>query len=198
MRQPLETGSVSLARANAHVTYPARFQLIAAMNPCRCGFLGDPEQACNKAPQCGADYQNRLSGPLLDRIDLIIEMANLSPLELAREPEGETSAALRLRVEAARARQSARLAELEAPAGLRSNAELSGDWLERAAPLDKASLALMEQAVEQLRLSARGFYRVIKVARTIADLEASSDIQTAHLSKALQYRRRTPSRSPLR
>lgn len=197
LRQPLETGSVSLARANAHVTYPARFQLIAAMNPCRCGYLNDPEQACNKAPHCGADYQNRLSGPLLDRIDLIIEMTNLSPLELAREPEGENSATLRQRIETARARQAARLTDLQAPEDLRTNAELSGAWLERAAPLDDAGMALMEQAVEQLRLSARGFYRVIKVARTIADLEGSAAIQTAHLSEALQYRRRAPARAPV-
>ncbi len=198
LRQPLETGSVSLARANAHVTYPARFQLIAAMNPCRCGYLNDPEQACNKAPQCGADYQNRLSGPLLDRIDLIIEMNNLSPLELAREPEGEASATLLARVEAARTRQTERFAELEAPGGLRTNADLHGDWLERAAPLDQAGMALMEQAVEQLRLSARGFYRVIKVARSIADLEASAAIQARHLSEALQYRRRGPARRAIK
>lgn len=190
LRQPLETGSVSLARANAHVTYPARFQLIGAMNPCRCGYLGDPDMACNKAPACGQDYQNRLSGPLLDRIDLVIEMASLSPLELAKEASGEASSVILQRVEAARARQADRLAALEAPAGLRCNAELSGDLLERAAPLDGEARALMEQAVEQLRLSARGFYRVIKVARSIADLAGEEAITSLHLSEALQYRRR--------
>ena len=184
LRQPLETGRVDVARANAHVSYPARVQLVAAMNPCRCGHLGDPALACSRAPKCAADYQSRVSGPLLDRIDLHVEVDPVSAVDMALPPPAEGSAEVAARVAAARRRQAGR--------GVRSNAELEGEALETyATPLEDAR-ALLLQAAEAMRLSARGYTRVLRVARTIADLAGSEHIRRIHIAEALSYRRRAP------
>lgn len=186
LRQPLESGVISVARANAHVTYPARFQLIAAMNPCRCGYLTDPMRSCGKAPRCAADYQSRLSGPLLDRIDLRVDVPAMDTLDMVRAPHGEPSADVALRVARARAQQRARAASLGLGAVL--NSGLSGDALERSVELDDKARALLEKATRHFGLSMRGFTRVLRVARTVADLEASPNVNHMHLSEALSYR----------
>ncbi len=185
LRQPLETGSVDVARANAHVTFPARVQLIAAMNPCRCGYLGDPALGCSRAPRCGADYQAKVSGPMLDRIDLHVEVDPVSAADLALPPPSEGSAEVAARVAAARAVQVARLEG----SGKTSNAELDGDLLERHATPDEAGRKLLMQAAEAMRLSARGYTRMLRVARTIADLAGSEGIGRIHVAEALSYRR---------
>jgi magnesium chelatase family protein len=188
LRQPLETGSVQVARANAHVTFPARVQLIAAMNPCRCGHLGDPALACSRAPRCAADYQAKVSGPLLDRIDLHVEVAAVSAADLVLPPPAEGSAEVSQRVKTARDIQTARY---EAH-GIRTNAEADGDLLDSVATPDEPGRRLLAQAAEAMRLSARGYHRVLRVARTIADLAASEGVGRVHVAEALSYRRQAP------
>ena len=188
LRQPLETGKVSVARANAHVTFPARVQLVAAMNPCRCGHLGDASLACSRAPRCATDYQARLSGPLLDRIDLHVEVDPVSAADLSLPPPTEGSAAVSARVAAARAVQTARLEGT----GLSTNAQLDGDLLEALATPDEAGRKLLMQAAEAMRLSARGYTRILRVARTIADLAGSEVVSRIHVAEALSYRRAAP------
>jgi magnesium chelatase family protein len=188
LRQPLETGSVSVARANAHVTFPARVQLVAAMNPCRCGHLGDPALACSRAPKCAADYQAKVSGPMLDRIDLHVEVPAVSAADLVLPPPSEGSAEVRARVEAARAVQSARYGEN----GPRTNAEADGDVLENSATPDEPGRRLLAQAAEAMRLSARGYTRILRVARTIADLSGCEKVGRIHIAEALSYRRQAP------
>ena len=188
LRQPLETGEVSVARANAHVTYPARVQLIAAMNPCRCGHLGDPALACSRAPRCAADYQSKVSGPLLDRIDLHVDVDPVSAADLSLPPPAEGSAQVAARVRAARAIQSARLEGTT----MRSSAQLDGDALETHATPDEPGRALLMQAAEAMRLSARGYTRMLRVARTIADLAGSPGVGRIHVAEALSYRRQAP------
>jgi magnesium chelatase family protein len=188
LRQPIETGRVSVARANAHVTFPARVQLIAAMNPCRCGHLGDPALACARAPRCAADYQAKVSGPLLDRIDLHVEVRAVSAADLVLPPPAEGSAEVATRVAAARAVQTARYAGQ----GLRTNAEADGALLEAVATPDVPGRTLLAQAAEAMRLSARGYHRVLRVARTIADLAGAEAVGRIHVAEALSYRRRPP------
>jgi magnesium chelatase family protein len=187
LRQPLESGETMVARANAHVRYPSRVQLIAAMNPCRCGHLADPALACSRAPACGLDYQARLSGPLVDRIDIQIETPAVPPAELSAAPRGEASAAVAARVARARAIQRARYAALGAAIAL--NAEADGGVLEAVATPDAAGRALLDRAAEKLRLSARGYHRVMRLARTIADLDGATPVGRAHIAEAVSYRR---------
>lgn len=190
LRQPMETGDALVARANAHIRYPARFQLVAAMNPCRCGYLGDPDQECTKAPRCGLDYQGRLSGPLLDRIDLHVDVAAVSALDLQVPGGGEPSETVAARVSAARAIQKARYAGFGADIPGETNATANGKVLEAVAPLDADAKLLMNQAVERGKLSARAYYRILRVARTIADLSGASEaLSRSHVAEALSYRR---------
>lgn len=188
LRQPLETGTVTIARANAHVTFPARVQLVAAMNPCRCGHLGDAALACSRAPKCAGEYQAKVSGPLLDRIDLHVEVAPVMAADLILPAPAEGSAEVAARVAAARAVQSARYRDTTA----RTNAEAEGPVLERHATPDDAGRQLLAQAAEAMRLSARGFTRILRVARTIADLSGSEAVARIHIAEALSYRRQPP------
>ena len=188
LRQPLEAGIISIARANAHVTFPARVQLIAAMNPCRCGHLGDAALACSRAPRCAADYQSRVSGPLLDRIDLHVEVDPVSARDLALPPPAEGSEQVAIRVAHARAIQSRRLEGT----GQRNNAELDGPTLEAFATPDPSAQALLLQAADAMRLTARGYTRILRVSRTIADLAGAAEIGRIHMAEALSYRRRPP------
>jgi magnesium chelatase family protein len=189
LRQPIETGRAMVARANHHVSYPARFQLVAAMNPCRCGHLGDATLACGRAPRCAADYQSRISGPLFDRIDLHVDVPAVSPADLALPPPAEGSAEVAARVAAARARQRARYAGRSAEQPIRSNAEADGRLLEEVAAPDAEGRALLTAAAERLKLSARGYHRVLRVARTLADLDAAENVRRLHVAEALSYRR---------
>ena len=187
LRAPMEAGRTTVARAAAHVTYPARFLLVAAMNPCRCGYLGDASRECTRAPRCGEDYQGRISGPILDRIDLTLEVVPLSPTQLSRAQPGETTAVVAKRVAAARLAQRKRFAD----AGYATNAETDGMSLE----LSVEARLLAERAAEQLRLSPRGQSRVRRVARTIADLAGSSSIERHHVAEALSFRHKMPGRT---
>lgn len=186
LRQPLETGRVVIARANAHVSYPARFQLIAAMNPCRCGHLADPALACSRAPKCGLDYQAKLSGPLLDRFDLFVDVPMVTAKDLASGTGGgEATAPIAARVAAARDLQRTRLASRE----ITTNADLTGADLDDMAVLDGEAQALLTDAAEKLHLSARGYHRILRVARTIADLAGSTAITRVHVGEAVSFRR---------
>lgn len=191
LRQPLETGEAVVARVNAHVTYPARFQLVAAMNPCRCGYLGDAEMECTKAPRCAGDYQAKLSGPLLDRIDIQVEVGAVSIADLADAAEGEMSAAVAGRVAAARARQEERYRALGIEAsGILVNAHATTEIIEQVARMAAPAKTMFTDAAERLRLSARSYHRMLKVALTIADLAGGPDeVLSAHVAEALSYRR---------
>jgi magnesium chelatase family protein len=190
LRQPLETGEVSVARANAHVAFPARVQLVAAMNPCRCGHLGDPALACSRAPKCAVDYQMRLSGPLLDRIDLHVEVAAVTAADLVLPPATEGSADVAARVASARAIQTARRGATAGAA--RTNAELEGGALDSGAMPDPPGRQLLADAAAAMKMSARGYTRVLRVARTIADLAGVETVGRIHVAEALSYRRRPP------
>jgi len=183
LRQPMESGRTTVARAAAHITYPARFQLIAAMNPCRCGHLGDGSRECARAPRCGEDYQGRISGPLLDRIDMTVVVQPVAPAELSRAPTGDTSAVIAARVAGARAMQRARPGEF-------NNCEADVGAL---ALLPEARL-LAEQAAEKLRLSPRGYARTLRVARSIADLAGVASVRRQDVAEALAFRHRMPGR----
>ncbi len=189
LRQPLESGETVIARAHHRVSYPARFQLVAAMNPCKCGG-GSPGQACRRGPRCAADYQARISGPLLDRIDLQIEVPAVSAGDLTLPAPAEGSAEVRARVAAARTIQRERFVRLKA-ARMRTNAECSGQLLDQIAMPDEAGLAMLRHAAEALGLSARGFHRTMRVARTLADLDASEHVGRLHVAEALSYRGET-------
>jgi len=191
LRQPLETGEVMVARANAHIRYPARVQLVAAMNPCRCGVGGPGKGACGKAPRCLRDYQGRVSGPLLDRIDLQVDVPPVTAADLALPAPSEGTAEAAARVARAREAQVERAAELgdDAP---RLNARAEGSHLEKAAALDEPARALMARAAEAGQLTARGWTRTIRLARTIADLEGAPTVRRVHVAEALIYRRVGP------
>ena len=184
LRQPLEDGSVRIARAQRTCVFPARFVLIGALNPCPCGYMGDPRHACRCTPQQVDRYTSRLSGPLRDRIDLAVSVAALPPDDLTSDSGGEPTAPIRARVEGARARQLARAADT----GVTLNAQLSPRTLRRVSALDAAARALIRRAAERLDLSARAFDRVLRVGRTIADLEGTDRVMADHVAEAIQYR----------
>jgi magnesium chelatase family protein len=189
LRQPLETGEVMVARANYRVTYPARFMLVAAMNPCRCGRANEPGFSCNRGPnpRCAAEYQARISGPLMDRIDLHIEVPAVSAADLILPPPAEGSREVAARVAAAREMQLARYAAFGLE-GVRTNAQAQGPVLEEIAKPDAAGLKLLRDAADAMRLSARGYHRVLRVARTLADLDGAENVGRIHLAEALSYR----------
>ena len=188
LRQPLETGNTLVARVNYHVHYPARFQLIAAMNPCRCGYFGQGDQECTKAPRCAEDYQGKLSGPLLDRIDLQVDVPPVSIANLHEAASGENSAAVAARVAQARARQAGRFAALGSD--LRVNAHAEGSVLDAMTQLEDDARTMLMTAAEKLKLSARAWHRTLRVARTIADLEGEGETLKKHqIAEALSYRR---------
>jgi len=187
LRQPLESGQCVIARANHHVTYPALVQLVAAMNPCRCGMAGEAGHGCGRQPRCRADYQARISGPLLDRIDLRIDVPALTAAELLQPAAAESSRAVAARVAAARARQKQRFAALGA-GSVAANGDCPAALVEKIAVPDKGGADLLRHVSEKKRLSARAYHRVLKVARTIADLDKSEAIGRKHLAEALAYR----------
>ncbi|EEW26869.1 YifB family Mg chelatase-like AAA ATPase [Rhodobacter ferrooxidans] len=185
LRQPIETGEIVVARANAHVRYPCRFLLVAAANPCKCGYLTDPARACARVPVCGEDYLGRISGPLMDRFDLRIEVPPVAYTDLDLPPSGDTSAMVAARVATARAIQTARFA---GHAGMRVNADAEGAVLEEIAAPDAEGRDLLARVAERFGLSARGYHRVLRVARTIADLEGVAGVRKNHVAEAVSYR----------
>ncbi|MDP3339047.1 YifB family Mg chelatase-like AAA ATPase [Frigidibacter sp.] len=185
LRQPLETGEVMVARANAHIRYPCRFLLVAAANPCKCGYLADPARACARVPNCGEDYLGRISGPLMDRFDLRVEVPPVAYTDLDLPATGEGSAEVALRVAAARHLQTARYAEVP---GVRVNADTEGAVLEAVATPDAEGRALLSTVAQRFGLSARGYHRVLRVARTIADLEGSEAVRKPHVAEAVSFR----------
>jgi magnesium chelatase family protein len=189
LRQPLEIGEVAIARANHRVTYPARFMLVAAMNPCRCGRASEPGFACKRGAnaRCAAEYQGRLSGPLIDRIDLHIEVPAVTAADLILPPPAEGSREVAARVARARAMQAERYTAIGLPQ-VRSNAAAQGPLLEELARPDAGGLALLRDAADAMRLSARGYHRVLRVARTLADLDGAERVGRVHLAEALSYR----------
>ena len=186
LRQPIETGDVVVARANAHVRYPCRFMLVAAANPCRCGHLADPGRACARVPDCGADYLGRISGPLMDRFDLRIEVPPVSVEDLALPAAGEASAALAARVARARAIQRDALRRARARRGQRRRRGRPARGDRRADRGRGASCSPTSRS--KFRFSARAYHRVLRVARTIADLEASGPVERGHVAEAAGYR----------
>jgi magnesium chelatase family protein len=187
LRQPLETGECMIARANHRISYPAQIQLIAAMNPCRCGMAGEPGHRCARGPRCQQDYQARVSGPLLDRIDLRIDVPAVSAVDLIHRPASESSVCVAARVARARDTQKQRYEKLGFPA-VTMNAHCPVALIEDVACSDKAALTLLRQAAEQMRFSARGYHRILKVARTLADLEGIEAVGRIHVAEAISYR----------
>ncbi len=187
LRQPLETGEITVARASYHITWPARFQLVAAMNPCRCGHAGEPGHVCRRGPRCAADYQSRISGPLLDRFDIRITLPRVSAMDLALPPPAEGSAEVARRVSRAREVQKARYSTLGLE-NVSTNAQAPSRVLEEVARPDAEGMKLLADAAETLGLSARGFHRILRTARTLADLEGVETVGRPHVAEALAYR----------
>lgn len=187
LRQPLETGECIIARANHRVSYPAAMQLVAAMNPCRCGMAGEPGRSCARGPRCMSDYQARISGPLMDRIDIRIDVPAVSATDLIRPMAAEASETVARRVARARALQVDRFARL-GMASVTSNARASTALVEKVAEPDPGGLQLLRDAAEKMHFSARGYHRVLKVARTLADLDETPIVGRIHLAEAISYR----------
>ncbi len=185
LRQPIETGEIMVARANAHIRYPCQFLLVAAANPCKCGYMSDPARACAKVPLCGDDYLGRISGPLMDRFDLRVEVPPVAYTDLDLPASGDTSAMVGARVSAARAVQTIRF---QAHDKVRVNADMEGRLLEQVAAPDLEGRALLARVAERFGLSARGYHRVLRVARTIADLDGAADVRLPHIAEAVSYR----------
>lgn len=185
LRQPIETGEIMVARANAHVRYPCRFLLVAAANPCKCGYLADPSRACARVPLCGEDYLGRISGPLMDRFDLRIDVPPVAYSDLDLPPSGDTSAEVAARVATARQRQTTRFAETPA---IRLNADAEGALLEQIAAPDPEGQALLLRVAERFGLTARGYHRILRVARTIADLDGAATVRLPHVAEAVSFR----------
>ena len=185
LRQTIETGKAVVSRANHHVTYPARFQLVAAMNPCRCGYLGDPARACSRAPQCSRQYLSKISGPMLDRFDMLVDVPEVQIKSLSDAGSAESSEEVAARVAEARAFASSRPKQKQDI----PNAQLTTDVLETVVALDNNARKIIEDAANQQGISARGYHRLLKVARTIADLEKQETVSSKHMAEALQYRR---------
>jgi magnesium chelatase family protein len=188
LRQPLESGRVMVARASAHLTYPARFQLVAAMNPCRCGYLDDADRSCNRAPRCAQDYQSRISGPLLDRIDLNVHVSAVTPHDLTFAPPGENSQAVGARVMAARDIQRKRFEAMDLKVPISLNAHVTGNALEEVATPDAEGQTYLLKAAERFKLTGRGYHRILRVARTIADLDRSDQVRGRHVAEAIAFR----------
>lgn len=185
LRQPIETGEIVVARANAHIRYPCRFLLVAAANPCKCGYMTDPMRACARVPLCGEEYLGRISGPLMDRFDLRVEVPPVAYTDLDLPATGETSATIAARVGAARAVQARRF---DGHNRMRVNADAEGAKLEEIASPDSESRELLARVAERFGLTARGYHRVLRVARTIADLDNSSVLRRPHVAEAVSYR----------
>ncbi|PCH66636.1 MAG: AAA family ATPase [Rhodobacteraceae bacterium] len=185
LRQPIETGEIMVARANAHVKYPCRFMLVAAANPCKCGYLSDPARACARVPLCGEDYLGRISGPLMDRFDLRLEVPPVGFADLDLPASGDSSQVVAARVAAARDVQADRY---DAAPGLRQNADAEGGVLEQVGTPDTEGRELLIRAAERFGLSARGYHRVLRVARTIADLDGATTVRRPHVAEALSFR----------
>ena len=186
LRQPIETGDVTVARANAHVRYPCRFLLVAAANPCKCGYLPDPSRACSRVPACGEDYLGRISGPLMDRFDLRVEVPPVAFSDLSADlPTGESSERVAHRVSEARAVQAERYSLQK---GVDLNADLTGDLLQAVAKPDASGQEFLNQAAEKMGLSGRGYHRILRVARTIADLAGQDAVGRAHVAEAVAFR----------
>lgn len=185
LRQPVETGQVVVARANAHIRYPCKFMLVAAANPCKCGYLSDPARACARVPICGAEYLGRISGPLMDRFDLRIEVPPVAFSDLDLPGNGESSASIAARVAQAHALQQDRF---QSQPGMRTNADAEGAFLEEIATPDAEGRAFLLKVADKFGLSARGYHRVLRVARTIADLDCAQDVRHPHIAEAAGYR----------
>lgn len=189
LRQPMEAGNVTIARANTHVTYPARFQLVAAMNPCRCGYIDDADRCCNRVPKCAIDYQSKISGPLFDRIDLFVDVPALAPADMLSASAGENSEIVGKRVAKARQIQIERFKTAEQEC--LTNAEVNGEFLEEIAEPDTEGKLLLKKSVDSFKISMRGYNRILRVARTIADLGGSEKIQKSHIAEAISYRQKS-------
>lgn len=186
LRQPLESGSTSIARANHRVTYPSRIQLVAAMNPCRCGMAGEPGHSCRRGERCATDYQARISGPLLDRIDLRVDVPAVSAADMIGHTTAETSDEVSRRVLKAREIQAARFTD--ADSACRTNSDACAAVSEEMSKPDKGGAALLRDAAESMKFSARAYHRILKVSRTIADLDGVETVGRIHLAEAIAYR----------